>query len=194
MNAILIILIIYFLTVLVGWAMVLHFTHEGWWAAFVPGWGLYKRVKALEKLDMPINRGILGLFVSLCVSSLRIGRIRLILLVWALLAVGLYLFEVLLMHVTCFWKLAKRAGEDTPFALGMVLCPPLFMNMLWNRHEYDLKRLHEDIRQYEQEEEKWLKGPPVWKCPGCGALWPTTHAVCKECGEDRPADKKSHSA
>lgn len=76
----------------------------------------------------------------------------------------------------------------------MVLCPPLFMNMLWNRHEYDLKRLHEDIRQYEQEEEKWLKGPPVWKCPGCGALWPTTHAVCKECGEDRPADKKAHSA
>lgn len=118
MNPILIILIIYFLTVLAGWSMVLHFTHEGWWAAFVPGWGLYKRVKALEKLDMPINRGILGLFVSLCVSSLRIGRIRLILLVWALLAVGLYLFEVLLMHVTCFWKLAKTYRRRHPLCPG----------------------------------------------------------------------------
>ncbi len=100
----------YWLLVLAGWAMLLHFTNGKWWAAFVPFWGLYKRTKALEKLS--IEAELLAMkdvdFSSVRHENRNVPFAQLIL--WFLM----YLYDKLLMHLRYFWKLAKLAGEDTP--------------------------------------------------------------------------------
>jgi len=189
MQYVWIVLGVYWLLVLAGWAGLLHFTNEKWWAAFVPIWGLYKRVKALEKLSV---EGDLLVLKTVDFSSEK-HEGKNVFLAELVLWILMYLYDEFLMHVRHFWKLARLAGEAAPFALGMVLCPPLFMVMLWNRKEQEARIIRDGILkialQKEKEaleEKRLMEGPPLWKCKDCGAQWPMDRATCRECGGKRP--------
>lgn len=173
----------YLLLVLAGWAMTLHFANEPWFAAFVPGFGLYKRFRAIDKLSLPfLERGIVSIFDKDYHSkSMKY--------VYLLSILFLYLYGELLMHLTVFWKMARKAEAGPIFALGMVICPPLFMAFLYQDKNEEARAIRAAILQQDQAEKEkkqaekqWMAGPALRKCPQCGAQQPADRAKCGECG------------